>query len=394
MLFARRNRKINILFIIMQMEMGGSERLVHSLVRNIDRNRFSPSVAWFFGQTPLPEFRELEVPLFHIQKSKRVDLNAMYKLSDFIKKHNVTVVNAHHFMSMVYASWGCIRNGAKLFYTEHSSWEIEKINRRWTIAGRQLLRKANGAIGVSENVSITLRKYFHLPYEKSYTIPNGIDLEVFSRKDDSQVRQELGLESNQISICMVANFKKVKNHIYLLRGFEALSRNNNNVRLLLIGKSVPDGEGDTEHEIRTFISSHGMERKVLMLGFQHNVARLLGAVDIFCLTSLKEGLPIGLIEAMAAGCAVIGTDVEGIRDVIIPEQNGLLVPLGETQVLVGSLERLAGDRKLRSKLGQAARNTAIQHFSIEACVKAHENLFEAAFSSGELVPVAVKGKSL
>ena len=363
----------------MQMEMGGSEKLVHNLIQNLDRTRFYPSVAWFYGHTPLTEYRQLEVPLFHIPKSRRVDLDCLKKLSEVIKKNEIEVVNAHHFMSMVYGSWGCLRHGTRMLYTEHSSWEIEKIDLKWRILGRQLLRKAHKVIGVSQNVSNTLQRTFRLPANKVLTIRNGVDLRAFSKRSDRDaVRREFGWKHHHIVIGTVANLKKVKNHIFLLRGFEALSRKYDNVRLVLIGKGIPDNDDNTESAIRSFIDAGGLSEKVLLLGFRPDVDRLLAGFDMFCLTSLKEGLPIGMIEAMAAGLPVVGTHVEGIKDVIIPEYNGLMVPLGDVGNFCTTLERLTGDEFLRVKMGRAARETATRQFSLEACVHAHEDLFRSA----------------
>jgi glycosyltransferase involved in cell wall biosynthesis len=176
----------------------------------------------------------------------------------------------------------------------------------------------------------------------------------------------------------VANLKKVKNQLFLLRAFAALSRKHQDARLVFIGKSVLDGDGDMEQEIRAFIKDHDLHEKVLLLGFRSDVARLLTTMDIFCLTSLKEGLPIGMLEAMAAGCPAVGTDVEGIRDVIINEQNGLLVPLESVDSLKAALERLIEDAALRIKMGNAARATAISSYSLVACVRAYETVFSQA----------------
>jgi glycosyltransferase involved in cell wall biosynthesis len=372
-------RKINILFIIMQMEMGGSERLVHSLVKRIDRNRFNPSVAWFYGETPLDEYQALGVPLFHVPKIKRFDPGTLQQLANIIHREEIHVVNAHHFMSMIYASWGCRRHGAKLIYTEHSAWEIERLARKWRMIGRILQHMAMGAVGVSPKVSAALQRIFKIPSHKLHTIQNGVDLESFTQDADRDlVRRELGLSPRHQVIGMVANLKKVKNQLFLLRAFAALSRKHQDARLVFIGKSVLDGDGDMEQEIRAFIKDHDLHEKVLLLGFRSDVARLLTTMDIFCLTSLKEGLPIGMLEAMAAGCPAVGTDVEGIRDVIINEQNGLLVPLESVDSLKAALERLIEDAALRIKMGNAARATAISSYSLVACVRAYETVFSQA----------------
>jgi glycosyltransferase involved in cell wall biosynthesis len=98
-------------------------------------------------------------------------------------------------------------------------------------------------------------------------------------------------------------------------------------------------------------------------------------MDVFCLTSLREGLPIGLIEAMAAGLPVVGTKVEGIRDVITQNVDGILAELGDVAALKDALTSLIRDLQWRDKLGCAARNKAVGRYSLQRCVLEYEQLF-------------------
>ena len=121
--------------------------------------------------------------------------------------------------------------------------------------------------------------------------------------------------------------------------------------------------------------NHGLDKKVLFLGYRTDIAALLQMMDVFCLTSLREGLPIGLIEAMATGLPVIGTNVEGIRDVITPNIDGVLVELGDIVSLKEALTRLATDLQWRAALGHTARNNAVERYSLQRCVREYEQLF-------------------
>jgi glycosyltransferase involved in cell wall biosynthesis len=91
---------------------------------------------------------------------------------------------------------------------------------------------------------------------------------------------------------------------------------------------VSDAE-NSEPEIRSYIKEKGLENDLLLLGYRSDIPEILSIMDIFCLTSFKEGMPLSLIEAMAAGLPVIGTDVEGIRDVIVQDRNGFLIDLDD-----------------------------------------------------------------
>lgn len=369
--------KINVLFIIMQMEMGGSERLVHNLALKLDRNIFNPSIAWFFGDRVLKEFQNLNVPIYHVPKVKRIDFNAMAKMSEVIRDNNIHIVNAHHFMSMVYAFYGCkIKNRSKLVYTEHSEWEIEKISWKWKKIGAHLINSIDRAVGISAAVSKKIQNKFGTYDGKVFTIQNGVNLGAFDNHNEKSVlRKELGLAEHERIIGTVANLKKVKNHIFLLKAFYELIKDCKNAKLLLIGQGFKNDPDNSELEIRKFAEEKGLNNKIMFLGYRSDIPQLLSIMDIFCLTSFKEGLPISLIEAMAAGLPVVGTDADGIRDVIIPNRNGFLVQIGDVMGLKNAMNLLIQNELLRQKFGRESRIVAEESYSLERCILQYQDLF-------------------
>ena len=372
------NNKINILFVIVQMDiMGGSERLVHNLSLRLDPNIFNPSVLWFYGDSVLDDFSKLKIPLHHVPKVKRFDISTMRRIANITNENNIHIVNAHHFISMFYSFYACkIKNNAKLIYTEHSKLDFEQIKWIWRRIGKYLLNNLDSVVGVSAEVTEFIKNTFKLHSSKSLIIKNGVDLHAFSRINEiKNIRQGLDIENNYKIIGMVANLRKIKNHIFLLKAFEALLYEIENVKLLLIGQSFTNDNENSESEIHNFINKKGLDNKVLLLGFRSDIPELLNIMDIFCLTSFKEGLPISLIEAMAVGLPVVGTDVEGIRDVIVPNRNGFLVQLGDVTGLKGVLINLLQNEELRNKMGQESLSLAKQYYSLDHCVNQYQDLF-------------------
>jgi glycosyltransferase involved in cell wall biosynthesis len=362
-----------------QMGLGGSERLVHSLALRLDRSRFSPSVAWLYGDQVLQQFQDLRIPLHHVPKVKRLDFGTMRALARIVRAENIDVVNAQHFMPAVYAYYGCNLAARKpLVYTVHSRWEVEEIPLKWRIAGAYALNRIGASVAVSPDVCAAVRGVFGLDASRVVTIENGVDLDAFAaEKDVRALRGSLRLAEGDVVIGIVANLKKVKNHLFLLRAFAEVARELGNVRLLLVGQGFPGEQDNTEDELRRFVAQHGLGEKVSFLGHRADVPELLRAMDVFCLTSLREGLPIGLIEAMAAGLPVVGTNVEGIRDVITPEEDGVLVEPGDVAALKNALARLAQDEQRRKALGRSGRRKAAEKYSLQRCVREYERLFAA-----------------
>ena len=372
----RSKDKINILFLIFGGQiMGGSERLVYHLASRVNRDRFNPSVA-FIKNDILKEFIDLNIPLFEVSKTKRLDLSSMRQISRLIKDNDIHIVNAHHFMPMIYSFYGCkVSNDAKLVYTEHSAWEIEQPPLFWQVVGSYVLSQADGIVGVTQEVATQLRNMFRTSPVKTRAIVNGVDLYGMSRGEDGISKADLNIRENDKVIGIIANFKPIKNHLFLLQAFRELLRDCCGVKLLLIGQSVTGESLSTEREIREFIHTNELDQNVILLGYRKDIPSLLRIMDVCCLTSSREGLPMSLLEAMADGLPLVGTDVEGIRDVIVNGENGLLVKVGDVYGLKCALMKLLGDDSLRARMGQESKLSVARRFSLDRCVKEYEELF-------------------
>ncbi|MDZ7697266.1 MAG: glycosyltransferase [Deltaproteobacteria bacterium] len=146
------------------------------------------------------------------------------------------------------------------------------------------------------------------------SIPNGVDIDLFQAPvDRNEVRAEFGISPDAMVIGTVANFREVKNHVCLLKALDILSKSHPELRVLLVGRGFPDDSENSEPGIRRLINELGIEDRVIFAGYRGDIPRILRAFDIFCLPSLSEGLPVSILEAMAAHVPVVGSDVRGIQ---------------------------------------------------------------------------------
>jgi glycosyltransferase involved in cell wall biosynthesis len=301
----------------------------------------------------------------------------MRTLARIIRSEGIDIVSAQHFMPAVYAYYGCnVAARKSLVFTAHSRWEMEDMPLKWRVAGGLMLRRIGASVGVTPDVSRAIQSVFGLDSSRVVTIENGVAIDLFSRERDvGTLRSSLGLAVRDVVIGVVANLKKVKNHLFLLQAFAKVAEENEGVKLLIVGQGFPGEPDNTEDELRSYVTNHGLAERVLFLGFRTDVADLLHVMDVFCLTSLREGLPIGLIEAMAAGRPIVGTNVEGICDVITRNEDGVLVELGDVMELRNVLTRLVRDPIWRRRLGHAGREKAARKYSLERCAREYEELF-------------------
>jgi sugar transferase (PEP-CTERM/EpsH1 system associated) len=231
-------------------------------------------------------------------------------------------------------------------------------------------------------VSFQLRD-FHarrtgFPARRIGVIHNGVDADRFTpdAARRASMRVELGLGDDTLCIGCVANLLPVKDHVTLLNAAGRLTERGLQWRLLLIG------DGPEQENLETFVERHPeLKGRVRFLGSTSRVAELLQAMDVFVMPSIAEGICNSLLEAMATGVPVVATAVGGTPEVIVDGQSGMLVPARDAATLGARLVQIWSQPDLRRQLGRNARQRVRDEFSIEAMVRAYDNLY----SSGQAV---------
>jgi glycosyltransferase involved in cell wall biosynthesis len=224
-------------------------------------------------------------------------------------------------------------------------------------ANRLLLEQRDRVVGVGQAVRQALIRNEGIPAGRVGVIYNGIDLAAFANGSHPRtVRQELGIGDDELLIIQVARLDYLKDHATAVRTLERVLRWRQ-ARLVLIG------EGPEQGMIQELVAQHRLGAYVRLLGLRTDVPRLLAAADLFLLTSRSEGIPLAVIEAMAAGLPVVATQVGGVGEVVEDGRSGLLAPSGDHAALAEQVLRIANDPVLSRRLGQCGRERAWALFS-------------------------------
>jgi glycosyltransferase involved in cell wall biosynthesis len=204
------------------------------------------------------------------------------------------------------------------------------------------------------------------PYKKIRVVPNAVDTNLF--------RPQNGREENLI--VWVGRFVPEKGLEYLIRAAKIITDNRKDVKFLLVG----DGPLKTkiiklasDLDINKFIHFTGVLRR-------EEVAKILGKATIFALPSLREGMPFAVLEAMSCGIPVVGSDVIGVRDLIINGENGLLVPAKDPEALAKGILSLLSDTNLRINMGERARRLIIAKYSWDHVISKIERVYYEAMT--------------
>ncbi len=265
-----------------------------------------------------------------------------------------------------------------MIYTEHSVLEVETIlSSKHRKVLSLMMPHTNIVMGISREIGETFKNAYPKYSDKIRVIVNGVDVDRFNISvDRDKLRSDWGISPAHFVIETVANFRRVKNHVCLIRALKQLSATYPQVRVLLVGQGFPQDDENSEGQVRDLIKMYGLQGKVIFTGFQNDIPSMLKISDVFCLPSFSEGLPVGVLEAMAAKIPVVGSDVKGINEIVLQENTGLLFSSDDENALAHALERLIKDTTLRDLISSNAYEYVCKEHGLLQWVAAYECLFE------------------
>ncbi|HMH32963.1 MAG TPA: glycosyltransferase family 4 protein [Puia sp.] len=365
-------KKIKILECIRQGQIGGGESHLLSLVENLDRNRFEPIVLSFTDGPMISRLKAMGAKVRVIQSKIPFDILRWKKVAEFIKSESVDLVHAHGTRACSNIAWATKSLKIPIVYTIHG-WSFhadqnELVKRIRILGERYLTRTAN--VNISVSVSNQQTGKDHIKNFQSQVINNGIDHNRFCPSHHFRnIRDELGISVNDTLVLFIARFTAHKQPLTLIKAFMQAIEKFPCLHLLMVG------DGDQKEEALRLVEEKRLGGKISFQPFRQDVPDILAAADIFILPSLWEGLPIGLIEAMAMGKAVVATNVDGTREVLEHEKNGLMTNPGNENELTSAIIRLAADPELRQKFRQEAIETVASKFNAAEMTKKIEAVY-------------------
>jgi glycosyltransferase involved in cell wall biosynthesis len=291
----------------------------------------------------------------HIGRQSGFDWRCSARLASFLREAEVDLLHAHQYTPFFYSAIARLRyRHPPILFTEHGRPfpDYPRTKRIW--ANQLLLERRDRVVGVGQAVRRALIKNEGFPENRVTVICNGVDLAPFDRPmvDRDAVRGELGIAANALVVLQVARLDYLKDHATAIRTMEHIVRRRPDAHLLLVG------EGTERAAVEKQVADRNLAAHVGLLGRRRDVPRLLPASDVLLLTSISEGIPLTVIEAMAAGRPVVATNVGGVGEIVEDGTTGLLAPSGDDVGLAEHVLRLADDAALRERMGEAGRRRA------------------------------------
>jgi len=369
-------RKIRVLETIRQGKIGGGESHVLDLVKTMDNTLFEPVVLSFTDGPMVQALTAIGIPVHVIASEKAFDISIWKKVRAFLIEQRIDIVHVHGTRANTNVMWAARRLGLPLIYTIHG-WSFHDglnplIKRARIAAEKYITRKAQVNICVSDSNKETGIKTFGR--FDSVVIKNGVNPVKFNPGAEyPDVKAAYGIPADQLVIGYIARMTLQKDPVGMLEGFSLALQQFPDMKLLMIGEGELK-EAALEAARRLNITDH-----VIFDNFRQDVPAVLNGVDIYCLPSLWEGFPIGVLEAMAMGKAVIASDVDGTREAVTDGDNGLLVPAKNSETLAAAIVKLAKDKTLRTQLQQRAMDTIRSKYTVSGMTRQIEKIYQQLY---------------
>ena len=373
-----RTSELRVLQVVPILAMGGLERVATRLALGLRPYVSRVAVAGRTGITTLGS-SEIEQPLreggitvYSIPRARsrlRDVIRAGVALAPVLRRERPDVVHAHNPVGGAAAAVArllAFRPDIAIITTYHG---VEP--HRLELATRVLMQTSDLVVGVGPTASRALQE-IGLPLDRSRTVYNAFSLR--STRDREEVRLEFGIHSDSELVVTVGRYSAEKNQLLLLRALAILAPERPSLRALIVGV------GTLEEDLRRATVTLGIDDRVQVTGPRADAHDIIGAADVFALSSTSEGLPLVVLEAMASGVPVVSTAVGGVGDAVIDGETGLLVPSGDAEALASAISQLLGDEELRARLATAARSWTERTCAEATMVERYLDLYVEAVS--------------
>jgi glycosyltransferase involved in cell wall biosynthesis len=359
--------------------LGGAQKVIASLVRGTDPAAFR-HVVYSCDDGIHREEIEAAGALVRIipRRVPKLDPSWVLTLARAMRADRIEVVHAHLFGDSLHGYLASRAAGRPpVVLTLHIGVEgctgLQRRGYAW------LLARCARAIACSDAVARSFAPLLATG-RAMQVIANGIETLPAAAPpapERAALRRSLGAGPDEVLFAVIGRLAEQKGHRYLLAAFAALVREHGvAARLLVLG------EGELRERLERQAAEADIADRVLFAGLRSDVPALLPAVDTVVFSSLFEGLPVALLEAMAAGRCIVATDVPGIVEAVRPEREAVIVPIGDARGLAAGLLRVVRTPGLAARLGDAARARFLAEFTAERMVARYAAVYEDVLPLG------------
>jgi glycosyltransferase involved in cell wall biosynthesis len=315
----------------------------------------------------------------------KFDLKTILQIRRYVKNNRINIIHSHNYKSNFYSLLATALQNVKRITTCHNWLSVNPKMKIYERIDKSLLHKFHKIIAVSDALKEEIINS-GLPVEKVLVINNGVDLTRFNSPDNSDsIRKKLGFDSKDKIIGTIGRLVPDKGNIFLLQAIKGLLDTFPNLKCLIVG------DGKEKDNLQFQVGMLGLKGRVVFAGIRADIPQILNLIDIFVMPSLKEGMPMALLEAMAAKKAIIATKVGDIPKIIEDRVTGLLVEPGNVNSISNSIKMLLQDETKTRSLAENAFEKVKNKFSNLNMTQAYTMEYKKMLL-GKIVQVEIAGK--
>jgi len=391
------DRKINVLDLrSCRGGGGGPEKTILFSALETDKSCFNMHIAYLKSHDD-PEFdldkraHSLGVPSFHIiDERSKFDFRALRRLLALLREKQIDILHTHCYKSDLYGLLLKRRHKMKLVTTAHGplatlkhfwrskNWRVRYVYDRIDL---RILRYFDLVLMVSDTMREIISRHRVDPARMIW-IRNAIDSAYFQRSGapDPQFRAQFAIPPQATVIGAVGRLNGEKDYPTMLAAAQLLLQKRPELHFVIAGK------GELERELRHMAQDLGIASRVTFMGHIHDVRKVFELMDVYVLSSTREGLPNTVLEAMSLEVPIVSTDVDGVREAVTGEREAVLVPPSNPGLLAAALQRVLDDAELRKRLTSAARMKVETEFSFAHRTRKIEALYRELMAGEPGIP--------
>lgn len=364
-------RKINVIHLVEELTIGGLEKTLTAIVLNLNKEKYNVSV-WclreggFFADKLVKE--GIDVKILHISTSRNP--LSIYKLYRLLKSRKFDIIHTHAYSAGTIGRVSAFLAGIPIIISHNHS-IYDYYHKYYHFVEWFLSLITDRVICISEAVNRFANETQRINARKLITIHNGIDdVCTVTEKRCSDLKKELCIPINHSVIGTIAHLEEHKGVKYFLESASLLLATRKDISFLLVG------EGALKGELKKRCVDLKIEKNVIFAGERSDISEILFSIDIFVLPSLREGLPLAILEAMACGKPVIATNVGGIPEIVKNGVNGILVSPRDPEALYRAMGKLLNNREMREEMGRNGKKMCSESFNFKTMLEKIENLYD------------------
>lgn len=386
-------RKLNVLHLRSCRGVGGGpEKTILFSTKEVDQDSFNMHIAYLKSRDD-PDFdldkraAAMGIRTFvTIEESHKFDVGALKALLRLLRETKTDILDCHCYKSDLYGLILRRFHPMKVITTAHgplASFKFFWSAQNWRVRyvydqiDLRILKYFDRVIMVSDTMRSVIKRY-RVPDEKLIWIRNAIDCEFFRRDPERRLefRRSQGIPADAVVIGAVGRLNAEKDYPTFLRTAQLMLSENRDLWFTIAGG------GPLEDELKRLAFTMGLADRFKFLGHFQDVRKLYDALDVYVLSSTREGLPNTVLEAMAMEVPIVATDIDGVGEAVVHDRDALLVPPQDPKRLAEAVRTILSDDALRQRLRSAARRRVEEKFSFAERMRRMEDIYREVMHAG------------